>query len=90
MVIVPASGVSNPAMSRSSVVLPQPDDPTTAVVAARLQSEVDVVQHRVCRGTTWRVRVIVEDGGRHSAAAFVDCRNSTSVTGIASTTSTSA
>ena len=31
-VTVPASGFSNPAMSRSSVVFPQPDDPTTAVV----------------------------------------------------------
>jgi hypothetical protein len=38
MVIVPASSVSNPAMSRRSVVLPQPDDPTTAVVVPDCRS----------------------------------------------------
>src|SRR5258708_3958201 len=32
MVTVPASGDSNPATSRNSVVLPHPDAPTTAVV----------------------------------------------------------
>ena len=56
---------------------------------ARLQSEVDVVQHRVCVERLGE-SLDLEDGGRHSAAAFADCRNSTSVTGMASTTSTSA
>ena len=56
---------------------------------ARLQIEVDVVQHRVAVERLGE-SVDLEDGGRHSAATFVDCRNSTSVTGMASTTSTSA
>ena len=78
-------------MSRSSVVLPQPDDPTTAVVLPGFRLEVDVMQHGVA---VERLREFAGfkgvGGGRHSAATLVDCRNSTSVTGIASTTKTNA
>ena len=74
-------------MSRSSVVLPQPDGRR----AARFQLKVDVMQHGVA---VERLREFAGfkgvGGGRHSAATLVDCRNSSSVTGIASTTKTNA
>ena len=56
---------------------------------ARWQIEVDVVQHRVSVERLGE-SLDVEDGGRHSAATFNDWRNSTNVTGMASTTSASA
>ena len=71
------------------MVLPHPDAPTTAVIVPVRHGEVDAVQHGVAAerlGEPGDLERVVA----HSAAAFVDCLNSTTVTGTDSATSRSA
>ena len=79
---VPASGASKPAMRRRSVVLPEPDGPTTAVRALR-HGEVDAVERR-------DRPVALADGGEgeeaHRPAIRRDWRCSTQVIGIENST----
>ncbi len=74
-------------MSRSSVVFPQPDAPTTAVMLPRSSCR------SMWSSTTWPLNDFaspsdVDHCFGHSAATFVDWRNSRTVTGMASSTNT--
>ena len=42
---LPSKSRSSPAMIRSSVVLPQPDGPTSAATSPLLQAERELAQH---------------------------------------------
>ena len=86
---VPASGVSKPGDEPQQCRLPAAGRADDRGGAAPLQLQIDVVQHdaaveRLCEAAD------VDQWGGHSAATFVDWRNSSTVTGIANSTSISA